>query len=286
MLATLQPGCDRIARSALLGVQFRDAVDGRRVDEGLQVEIQDLWQPQRRLALTASRSGIFALHAFAGLRGLDSDAAVATTSPFTSPSVPGRFRLTASDALGRYLPVSLRPELPSAGLWSPASAWTSPSAMPPPAAAFVPLFSAATRMLPGAMAGLRAELRLASQPAQAVPWARLELWLDAKRIAEGQADAAGRALLLLPLPRPREATLGTSPAGQPAAFEWTVTLRAFWDPANRADTVPDFDAVRAQPEVALLQSALPPLGLPALLLRASEPLQAAQPPSSFVYVAD
>jgi hypothetical protein len=278
MLATLQPGHDRIVRSALLGVQFRDAVTGRVVGEGLQVEIQDLWQAQRRQPLTSNRSGIFALHGFAGLRGYGDD----PPPPVNSPADPGRFSLTARDTLGRYLPVRLRPELPSPGLWSPHGAWTSPPELAP----HVPLFSATTRTLPGAMGSLRAELRRASQPSQPVPWARLELWLGAQRIAEGQADEAGRALLLFPLPRPREATLGTSPAGQPAAFEWTVTLRAFWNAANRADTVPDFGDLMTQPAAALLQTALPPVPLPALLLRAGETLQAAQPPSSFVYVAD
>jgi hypothetical protein len=278
MLATLQPGFDRSVRSALLGVQFRDAVSGRVVGDGLQVEIQDLWQPQRRQQLASNRSGIFALHAFAGLRGFGDDA----LEPASSPADPGRFRLTVRDTLGRYLPVSLRPDLPSTGLWSPLGAWTSPPELAP----HVPLFSAATRTLPGAMGSLRAELRHASQPSQAAPWVRLELWLGTQRIAEGQADEAGRALLLFPLPRPREATLGTSPAGQPAAFEWTVTLRAFWSASNRADTVPDFSAVMTQPEAALLQTAMPPVALPALLLRAGETLQAARPPSSFVYVAE
>ena len=41
----------------------------------------------------------------------------------------------------------------------------------------------------------------------------------------------GRALLVFPLPRPREATLGTSPAGPPVGLDWTVNLRAFWNPA-------------------------------------------------------
>lgn len=275
MLATLQPGFDHLVRSALLGVQFRDAVDGRVVGEGLQVELRDTWQPRRHLMLTANRSGTFALHAFAGMRGFGDDA-------LDSPPEPGRFRLTARDTLGRYLPLTLLPEVPSPGLWSPAGAWTSPPGMAP----HVPLFSATTRPLPVAMASLRAELRRASQPQRPAPWARLELWLGSTRLAEGQADEAGRALLVFPLPRPREATLGTSPAGQPAAFEWTVTLRGFWNTAHRADTVPDFDAVMSQPEAALLQAVAPPSPLPALLLRAGQTLQAARPPSSFVYVAE
>ncbi len=281
MLAALQPGFERIVRSALLGVQFRDALDGRVVAEGLQVQIQDLWQPSRRLVLTANRSGIFALHAFAGMRGFGDDA---LDSP-PSPPETGRFKLTARDTLGRYLPVSLLPELPDlrgAGLWSPVAAWTSPLNPVP----HVPLFSATTRPLPVAMASLRAELRRASQPGQPAPWARLELWLGSTRLAEGQADDGGRALLLFPVPRPREAMLGTSPAGAPPPFEWTVSLRAFWDAANRAGTVPDFDGWMTQPAAALLQSATPALPLPPLLLRAGQTLQAARPPSSYVYVAE
>jgi len=136
------------------------------------------------------------------------------------------------------------------------------------------------------MASLRAELRRASQPAQSTPWARLELWLGASCIAEGQADASGRALLVFPLPRPRAALLGGSPVGSPPPFEWTVTLRAFWNPALSAAAVPEFDAVFAQPAVTLLSSPASAVPLPALLLRAGETLQAARPPSSFVYVAE
>jgi hypothetical protein len=182
MLATLQPGLDRIVRSALLGVQFRDAVDGRVVAEGLDVQIQDLWQPGRRLAMTANRGGIFAPHAFAGMRGFGDDG---PASGPVSPGEPARFHLSARDTLGRYLPVSLAPELPSPGLWSPGGAWASP----PDAAAHVPLFSAATRVLPAAMASLRAELRRASQPALIArrPSRRLRVGGHAARLLAGHA---------------------------------------------------------------------------------------------------
>ncbi len=276
MTALLQPGFDRVVRSALLGLQFRDAVDGRVVGEGLEVQIQDLWQPRRHQMLTANRSGIFALHAFAGLRGDDDDA-------IDSPTGPGRFRVDVRDTRGRYLPLALQPELPAGGLWSPDGGGASP----PTATPHVRLFSAATRPIPVAMASLRAELRRASRPDLPAPWARLELWLSASRIAEGQADAAGRALLVFPLPRPREALLGASPpVGPPPAFEWTVTLRAFWSPALAADAVPDLDAVLDQPAATLLPSSASRVPLPALLLRAGETLQAARRPSSFVYVAE
>ena len=289
MLALLQPGHDRVQRHALLGLQFRDAVTGQVVDGGLQVTLQDRWRPQRVQPLAANRSGIFALHAGPGLHGF---AAPAPAAPL-SPAEPARFQLQVRDSRGRYLPACLLPDLPSAGLWAPAGAWTSPSGTSPPGFSpgtpWVPLYSATTRPVPPAMASLRVELHRAGQPARPAPWARLELWLGPARIAEGLADEAGRALLVFPLPRPREAALDASPAGRPPAFEWTVTLRGFWNPAFAAidaAAVPDFDAVFSQPEAGLLSSVMPAVPLPPLWLRAGETLMAHQPPESCVYVAE
>ena len=274
MSTELSPGFDRVVRQALLGIQFRDAVDGRVVADGLQVELADLWQPQRRQLLVANRSGVFALHRFAGLRGFGDDLP-------DSPPSPGRFRVTARDPLGRYVATAVSPTLPAAGLFAPAASG-SPSVPPP----HVPLYSAATRPLPVAMASLRAELRAAGNDAAPVPWARLELWLGSQRLAEGLADAAGRVLLVFALPRPPEAALHASPAATATRFEWSVTLRAFWHPDRRADEIPDLDAVHAQPEVGLLAGASPPRALPALTLRGGETLVAASAPSSFLYVAE
>jgi hypothetical protein len=274
MQALLQPGFDRVARSALLALQFRDAVDGRTVAEGLEVVLQDLWQPRRVMPLVANRSGVFVLHAFPGLTGFD-------TPAIESPATAGRYRLSVQDALGRYLPLALSPELPSPGLWSLPGGAESPG----DAAPRVPLYSAVTRPLPLAMACLRAELRSAARPSQPAAWAQLALWLGSTCIAEGLADEAGRALLLFPLPRPREALLGGSPASQPPAFEWPVTLQACWQATNTASPAPDLADLLAQPAAGLLD-APGGLPLPALTLRAGQTLQAARPPSSFVYVAE
>lgn len=278
MLALLQPGHDRVQRHALLSLQFRDAATGQVVDAGLELTLQDLWRPQRVQKLTANRSGTFALHAWPGLNGF----AAAAPAALLSPAEPERFELRVHDTRRRFLPACLSPEVPSTGLWAPAGIWASP----PGGAPWVPLFSAATRAVPPAMASLRVELRRASQPGRPAAWARLELWLGSLRVAEGQADEAGRALLVFPLPRPREAALGSSPAGQPPAFEWTVTLRAFWNSSFEGPPVPAFDEIFSQPEVGLLQRALPAVPLPPLLLRAGETLMAHQAPESFVYVAE
>lgn len=262
---------DVVVRQALLGVQFRDAATGRVVADGLRVELQDLWQPRRRQTLAANRSGVFALHAFPGMPGFDEP----------PPASAGRFRLEVQDTLARYVPAALAPPVPSGGLWG--RGVDSPAASPDLAPPHVPLYSAATRTPPVGMASLRAELRTWPDDERPVPWARLELWSGSARLAEGVADAAGRVLLVFPLPRPREATLDTSPAGAPALAEWTVTLRAFRDPALAADAVPLFDDILAQPEAALLQASGQPLA--PLALVAGEPLVVASPPSSFLYVA-
>lgn len=273
MTRELRAGADTVIRHALLGLQFRDAVDGRVVADGLDVQINDLWQPHRRQALVANRSGVFALHRFAGLHGDGNDVA-------DSPNA-GRFRVTARDLWSRYVPTAVSPTLPGEGLFALAG-MGSPAALPP----HVPLFSAATRALPVAMASLRAELRLAGRDDTPVPWARLELWLGSQRLAEGVADERGRALLAFPLPRPPEPALRTSPASLRTVWQWSVVLRGFWHPDRRAGEIPDLEDVYAQPEVLLLQAAGASAPLPPLTLYAGDTLVAASAPSSFLYVAE
>ena len=274
MSSVLRPGFDAVVRSPLLGVQFRDAVDGRVVADGLRVEIEDLWQPGRKRALEANRSGVFALHEFAGMRGFEGDIV-------DSPPAPGRFRVTAVDPLGRYVATAFSPPLPCPGLYAPASAG-SPSAAP----THVPLYSAATRPLPVAMASLRTELRRAFDDDLPVPWARLVLRAGTQQLAEGLSDAAGRVLLVFPMPRPPQPALRASPGMPGTRFEWTVTLHAYGSAERSADEIPDLDDVLAQPEVTLLQGASPPVPLAPLTLTGGETLVVPGPSSPFLYVAE
>lgn len=289
MLPTLQAGFDRPARRALLGVQCRDVADGRVVSDGLQLVLHDLWQPRptRQVrVLSANRSGVFALHDFPGIRSFltpseaDSDTAVALDdlgSP-ASPDLP-RFRLTVHDTLNRYVDMALTPTL-GQGLWGPLG-----DALP-----HVPLYSAATRTPPIGMASLRAELRSATRPTQPIAWAHLRLMLNGVALAEGLSDAAGRVLMVFPLPRPREGLPQGSPATAAALLDWPVTLQASWSPERRTDLaqgrVPDFDELLSQAPVPLLQHAAPPTPLGTLTLRAGQTLLVASPPSSFLFVAD
>ena len=277
MTRTLRPGFDRIVRTAPLGVQFRDVLDRRVVAEGLRVDLHDAQRPGRPLRLHASPSGVFVAHALPGMNGFD-------TPEVTSPGgMPNRYSLSVRDTMGRYVDSSIALDPPSNGLFAPACLHASPAADDTPA--HVPLYSAATRPLPAALAVVRADLFLASSPEQAASWARIELWLGTALLGAGVADANGSLLLLCPLPAPREPTRRASP---PAGFErmaWEVSLRAYWNPAHRAEPVPDLCDVHAQPEVQLLEARAPATPLGTLQLRAGEPLNAASTDSSFLFVA-
>ena len=271
MTTALKPSSDRLLRRALLGVQCVDAVDGRPVQDGLRVEFVDHARPRHREALNAGPSGVFVLHRHPGVQTLfanadDSEAAGSELSE--SPADEGRFEVRVTDPLQRYVDTRLSTRLPADELMT------------------VPLYSAPTRTPPIALACLRAELRLRSQPEQAARWAWLRLTLGAQTLAEGPADAQGRALLVFPLPRPREGVLHGSPATAEALLDWSVVLHAHWHPDRLADDVADQNTLRQQPEVGLLQQRLPPVSLTPLSLRAGQPLLAHRPPSSFLFVAD
>lgn len=293
-LPTLQPGFDRPARRALLGVQCRDVADGRVVSDGLQLVLHDLWQPRQSRVLSANRSGVFALHDFPGIHSFltpeQADGSVPVTDGSGSPTSPDepRFRLTLHDTQGRYVDMALTPVL-GQGLWGPlADASSPPSAHPE--VPHVPLYSAATRTPPLGMACLRAELRSATHPQQPIAWAWLRLMLNGQVLAEGLSDAAGRVLMVFPLPRPREGLPHGSPATAASLLDWPVSLQAFWSPDRRDDLarahVPEFTDLLAQPALPLLQHAVPPTPLGTLTLRAGQPLLVASSPSSFLFVAD
>ncbi|MDP2006165.1 MAG: hypothetical protein Q8K45_10860 [Rubrivivax sp.] len=286
LVPTLTTGFDTVLRTALLGVVFRDAATLRSVADGLRAEVVDTWQPQRRVALAANRSGVFVLHRFPGLPGFGD---MASPPAPTSPAEPARHRLEVRDTAGRYLPAAMPVTLPHEGLFGLPGSFDSPADTTP----CVPLFSAATRSVPPPLAELRAELRRASDPEAPVPWALLELWLGPLRIAQGLADAEGRVLLPFPLPRPREPGLRDSPGTLDERWSWELTLLAFWSPTSpvsppddEATALPELEALLAQPPIALLQQRSPPLPLAPLRLHAGVPLLARSAGASFLFVAD
>lgn len=276
MKRDLREGFDQLVLAPSFGVLFRDALDARVVAEGLRVELRRRGR-DRWARLQASGYGAFAAHDLPWL-----EASAAGSPPLTSPcGVP--FELRVDDPRGRFLPLSLEVELPTAGLYDPGLAPASPPEREPA----VPLYTAPTRVLVGA-ASVRATLRRASKPDAPASWARVELWLDGDLLGEGVADEEGNLLLPCRLPPPREPPLHGSPPAPDTGFErmqWQVELRAFWHPQMSGRVRPDLRALREQPEVALLRdSASPAAPLPPQLLRAGVPLVARSDDSSYLFV--
>ncbi|GJH13052.1 hypothetical protein CBA19CS11_29460 [Caballeronia novacaledonica] len=277
MIRTLAPGFDQNVLTAPFGVMFCDRLDQRAIAAGLEVSLSDPQRPgSSAQRLTANREGIFVAHAVRGLRRADNPATL------LSPAATRRFDLQVTDTLGRYVPLRLSAALPSAGLFEPACMIFSPVSAALP---HVPLYSAVSRDIPAGMGVVRADLRLASDPDAGAAWARLELWLDDALIAEGVADQRGSALLLCPLPAPRDPPLHSSPAGVPGVRSWDVRLRAFWSAQLADDPVPDLCELQQFPEVSLLQSVSPATLLGPTVLRAGSPLIIRSAGSSFVFVS-
>lgn len=268
MSRVLSPGADRIVRPALLGVLFHDAVDGKPVHgEDLVVEAIDSRRPDQPSRLRAGRSGVYGLHAMRGVRTLF-DVETGPADLVDSPTPADRLSLRVRDRSGRYVDAFLRP------------AWPSPDILR------VPLYSAITRSAPLALASLKVELRRRSDATSPACWAWLTLRLGSNVLAEGPADAQGRAQLVFPLPKPREGLPHGSPATAEALLDWTVTLHARWHPDRQPETLLDWADLRAQPDIPLLQAVGPDAPLAPLSLQAGVPLEAHRSPSSFVFVAD
>jgi hypothetical protein len=277
MMRALRPGFDHNVLSALFGVVFRDRLDSRVVAAGLNVSLRDPRRPgSAAQRLAPNGQGVFVAHAVRGLRAHAGGQAASA-----SPSPTRRFELAVSDPLGRYLPLRVPADLPHPDLFEPAYMAGSPGADAP----HVPLYSAAARPVSTGCGVLRADLRLASNPAAGAAWARLELWLDTALIAEGMADRRGSALLLFALPALRDAPLRSSPHSMPDAHaSWQLTLRCFWDPRLAQAEVPDLYDLQQAAEVPLLQRRSPATTLDHCLLQAGAALIVRSDESSFVFV--
>lgn len=268
MTRVLSPGADRIVRPALLGVLFHDAIDGRTVKgDELVVEAIDAWRPEQPWRLNSGRSGVYGLH---GLRGVPTlfDRSTSPDDLVDSPALADRLTLRVRDLAGRYVSTSLQPDWPTGDILR------------------VPMYSAVTRPVPLGLASMKVDLRRRSNNDLPACWAWLTLRLGASVLAEGPADAQGRAHLVFPLPRPREGLPHGSPATAEALLDWTVTLQATWHRDRCPDELPYWAALRTQPDAPLLQALGPDVPLTPLSLQAGVPLEAHRPPSSFVFVAD
>jgi hypothetical protein len=208
---------ETVTRMVPLGLLFWDGVTARSVSDGLVVVAHPLNDPDRRVEACANRHDVFAVR----------DAAVV---------------VEVHDLADRFLPFT----------------WTPLTGSPPEAAHGVrvlPLFSAPTRLLPGGMGVLRAQL----QEPDGTPAAAALLEVDPPGLPplRGMADQRGRVVVVVPYPSPEAGpVVPGSPMTQPAAGaqlaaqSWLLPLRAAYgriQPANSGAFVPDLDLALAQP---------------------------------------
>jgi hypothetical protein len=226
---------ERVARNAAFGVRFQDPADGTTVVPGLVVEVYRRPRPHVRTRAVMSRSGVYVAHALPGLREFEfQDADTATLwATATRP-----YRVEVRDPFARFLPFAFDADLPVRGLFTWHAPWLSPpeaivlpgDAGSPPQFLLgrVPLFSAPTRPVPGALAVVRAHLRMldTTQPAA---WSLLGVRIDGQPRGLGLADADGRVAVLFPFPEPPRVSLSSPPEAR-NDFTWLLELTAFVAP--------------------------------------------------------
>jgi hypothetical protein len=245
---------ERVARVAPFGVQFRDRLSDSPVRQGLQVALHPRERPERRVLAQPNASGVYVVHEAPGLRRATfgrGDGAY-----WAAPPQSREYRCEVTDLEARFLPVSFDLRLPFRGLLTPAC--------DSPPGHGVTLFSAPTRRVPATLAVVRAELVDAVSGAPAA-WALVSADHGGAELGQGVADREGRLLLAFPYPeparRPRTSPPQSPPETDGGLMVWDVRLRARYDARLAAQAVPDYCALRAQPEARLLEERSPPLEL-------------------------
>jgi hypothetical protein len=217
---------ERLIHRPVLGLRFTDAATGAAVIDDLDVGGRTA---DRALALSRPLTSRGAFGAHAG------------TGPAT---------LTVRDRAGRFLPLRFGVDLPAGLLLDPCG----------DGGTAIELASAPTRAVPAGYAAIHARLwdRPGARPAS---WARLRAECGG-HTATGTADARGRVLVLLPWPAPVAEDTRVPPLHE---ARWPVVLTAFWSPGlavaedvgDREIVPPDLCALRAQPQVSLLDHDAP-----------------------------
>lgn len=238
------------------GIRFWDDVTGQVIGDGLSVIAYSIAYPARRVAAIVTPHGVYALHGLPGLHAVENGGPVTQRKPFVIEVV---------DSAGRFQPFLLQVEIPANGLFewtcdplsSPFTGGSSPATFP----TFAPLFSSPTRLPPGGMAVVRAQLWDADANIPAA-FAVVELFYGSKLLVRGFADAAGQVALIFAYPEPvaQYDTLGTSPpqlAGQGAnvLLPWTLQIYANYQPSlppsPAAGAIPDVCRVLSQSAATL-----------------------------------
>jgi hypothetical protein len=252
---------ETVTRTALLGVRFWDRVTGRAIADGLE-----LVETRSGLHARSGPSGVFSFHDLPGLRASSFGAGDA---PFwASPPVHTRFTFRLRDGARRFLPFRITDiDLPARGLFAEDCGPASALAGSPPDSVVgaVPLFSAPSRIVPGGIAAIRADLEDATT-GQPAAWAVLEASAAGAPVYRGIADERGRVVVFLPYPEVPWHGSSPPPGSQPLSSQtWQVTLTVRYSPAGASPPFPDpaqgeppdLCAVLTQSEGMMLGSASP-----------------------------
>jgi len=254
---------EHVTSVAPLGLRFRDDLSGQTIADGLSVSCYPPGQPQNRTQAQVTRGGVYVLRNLPGLRAVETGRGDADFWARVPASVP--LVVEVVDTNRRFIPFSLRTAAPVEGVFTWLDAWTSmASASPLAAAPFVPLFSAPSRLVPGGIGVIRAELvdptagGGAGAPAAG---AVLEVDVPGMPLSRSIADAQGRVVLLFPYPVPPAAPLSGgngSPQEPPGASAsalrdqtWTLAVRAAYAPNSPTPELPDLADTLSQPSAVL-----------------------------------
>lgn len=258
---------DRVSIVSLLGVRFWDSLSARVISDGLIVTVFAGTEPRRAVPTYATRTGVFSVRHIPGMRAVErgpGDPDLWTKPPHEAVT------LEVTDGQARFVPFRLRTSVPLRGLLSwPDSSRLSPLGSPLDGAPWVPLFSSATRPVPGGVGVIRAQLwdpALRGGHGGPAAWAVLETQLSGRLLARSIADESGRVALLFPYPTPPvesfAASFGSpvsplSPLSAPAVPRlsdqtWILRIRVMYRPVHPVSRLPDLDDVLDQPEGVLL----------------------------------
>ena len=231
MISQLPPHrkLERLSITCPLGVRFQDIATGSMVAEGLRVAAFASANPERRVPVGETRSGVYALHGLPLLR--DFEYSDDDESRWTNVA-PIQFTMQVTDPLGRYLPLQFTVEAPSRVLDAAAG---SPRGS---GIRTVPLFSAPSRLLPGGFAAVRTELYELDEDSpsprdRAASWAvaEVEAGNGPRSITmRGMADRQGRVTIVLPYPEAENVSPGSPPSNGPFLLSeqtWAVSFRAW-----------------------------------------------------------
>lgn len=250
---------DRLTIVTPLGVRFQDATTGEVIADGLTVSAYPVTRPNARQSLFLNRRGVFVLRHAPGLGDVENGAG--DFDYWNNLPPKKNFVIEVRDDQSRFVPFQFVVGLPAE--WNQAVS-------PPPAIKSMPLYSAPTRIAPAGMAVVRADLwdPTRGDDGEVAASAVLELYDNDQMIARGIADESGKIAVLFPYPAPRSFAVASPPgsplssppvATTPALTDqvWTFRVRAFYaagqspPQTSTENSLPDLDAVLAQPEATL-----------------------------------